>query len=60
MLRYNAGAFLLCLGLAEKALFGFSSVDDLSQQKIPDGDNEVHLAWHDSALEIPICRAVDR
>ena len=50
----------MCMGLADKALFGFSSPDDLGEQKIPDGRNEVHLRWHDWALDIPICRAADR
>jgi hypothetical protein len=47
---------LLPLAFDDTALFGFSCLDDLWQQEIPDGDNELTLRWNDSVLEIKIVR----
>jgi hypothetical protein len=40
----------------DNALFGFDCLDDLWQQEIPPGDNELILRWNDSALEKKIVR----
>ena len=42
------------MAFAANALFGFDSLDDLWQQEIPLGDNELILRWNDSALDVPV------
>jgi hypothetical protein len=58
-LRYNDGFLLVMMAIADGALFGISSPDDLWQQRIPDGDNETHLLWNDSASTLPIARRIE-
>jgi hypothetical protein len=36
---------LLTLALANNALFGFASIDEVFEQKIRDGNNELPLQW---------------
>jgi len=55
-LLYNDRAMLLPLAFDDKALFGFDCLDDLWQQEIPPGDNELILRWNDLALETKIVR----
>ncbi|KAH6614601.1 hypothetical protein B0J18DRAFT_439744 [Chaetomium sp. MPI-SDFR-AT-0129] len=57
-LRYNDGFLLVMMAIADGALFGISSPDDLWKQRIPDGDNETHLLWNDSASTLPIARRI--
>jgi hypothetical protein len=59
LLCYNSGFFLASMGIADKALFGIESVDKLLQMEVAEG-KELPLRWEDWALDIPICRAVDR
>jgi hypothetical protein len=47
---------LLALAFADKALFGFDSVDDLWQQEIQPGENELVSRWKDEAMNRPILR----
>jgi hypothetical protein len=49
---------LLALALADNALVGLDSEDDFWALQIPDGDDQLILPWHDSALEQPILRTV--
>src|SRR5436190_17624913 len=46
------------MAIADKALFGFNSMDDLWQQEIPRGEDEVILQWNESAKNLPILRNV--
>lgn len=55
-LFYNDAGFLLALAIADDALFGFKSLEDVRAQKIPAGQNELVLRFKDSALERPILR----
>ena len=57
-LRYNASLFLVALALAQGALFGYSTPEDLWEQEIPTGDNEMLLRVKDSHLGKPILRTV--
>ena len=59
MLRYNDGFLLLTMAIADGVLFGIQSMDDLWQQRIPDGDNEMHLLWNESASTLPIARRIE-
>jgi hypothetical protein len=47
---------LLTLALADNALFGFDSVDEVFEQRIPDGDDELPLRWREDALQRSIIR----
>ncbi|KAK3896489.1 hypothetical protein C8A05DRAFT_20540, partial [Staphylotrichum tortipilum] len=58
-LRYNDGFFLLAMAIADGALFGIHSLDDLWEQRIIDGDNEMPLLWNESASALPIARRVE-
>lgn len=53
---YDDAAFLLTMAFADKALFGFDTLAELQQQRIPKGKNEVVLRWQKSALNKPILR----
>ncbi|KAI9770979.1 MAG: hypothetical protein M1840_002683 [Geoglossum simile] len=56
--KFNTVLFLLALAFADNALFGYSSLSDLGDQEIPEGDDELPLRWNEEALERPILRAV--
>jgi hypothetical protein len=40
---YNDAAFLLVMAIADGALFGYETLDDLQMQEIPEGENELPL-----------------
>ncbi|KAI9764758.1 MAG: hypothetical protein M1840_008027 [Geoglossum simile] len=42
-LLYNNGALLLAMAIADEALFGFNSMEDLWRQEIPQGEDKVSL-----------------
>lgn len=44
------------MALADKAIFGMNSVNDLREQQIPPGDKYLHLRWNDPALDKPVAR----
>ena len=53
---YNDAAFLLVMAIADGALFGFETLDNLQKQEIPVGENELPLRFEESALNQPILR----
>jgi uncharacterized protein DUF3435 len=53
---YNDAAFLLVMAIADGALFGYETLDDLQMQEIPEGENELPLRFKESALNQPILR----
>jgi hypothetical protein len=53
---YNETGFLLSMALADGALFGVESVDDLQKKEIPPGENELILRYNESSLKKPILR----
>lgn len=55
-LLYDDTQYLLALALADKAIFGVNSVEDLWQLQIPSGENELILRWNDSVKGLPILR----
>jgi Protein of unknown function (DUF3435) len=46
----------VAMAVADNALFGYSSLEDLRKQKIPAGQDELVLRFKDSALNRPILR----
>jgi len=44
------------MAIADGALFGFKSLDDLQKQEIPPGKNELILQYNESVLDRPILR----
>jgi hypothetical protein len=44
------------MAIADGALFGYSSLEDVRKQEIPEGQEELILRFHDSALERPVLR----
>ena len=55
-LFYNDAGFLLAMAIADDALFGYESLEDVRKQKVPDGEDELVLRFKDSALEQPVLR----
>jgi Protein of unknown function (DUF3435) len=53
---YNDAAFILAMAIADGALFGFDSLNDVRRQQIPPGENELILRFKESALDQPILR----
>jgi hypothetical protein len=53
---YNDAGFLLAMTIADDALFGYESLEDVRAQEIPSGEDELVLRFKDSALEQPILR----
>ncbi|KZL81211.1 hypothetical protein CI238_13164 [Colletotrichum incanum] len=60
VLRHNVAVLLLVLALADKALFGYDSLEDLWEREILDGDDVHVFRWKDEALHIPIIRGFSR
>jgi hypothetical protein len=59
-LRYNDGFFLLVMAIADGALFGIYSLEELWQQRMVDGDNEMPLLWDEPASALPIVRRIEK
>jgi hypothetical protein len=57
-LLHDDTQFLLALAIADHAIWGVNTLDDLWQLKIPDGDDELPLRWNDSVMHLPILRNV--
>jgi hypothetical protein len=53
---YNDAGFLLASAIADNALFGYESLEDVRKQEIPESDDELVLRFKDSALERTILR----
>ena len=53
---YNDAVFLLAVAIADGALFGYETLDDLRRREIPSGENKLILKYKDSALSQPILR----
>jgi hypothetical protein len=43
---YNDAAFLLAMAIADGALFGYETLDDLQRQEISAGENEIPLRFN--------------
>ncbi|KAE8357142.1 hypothetical protein BDV27DRAFT_151554 [Aspergillus caelatus] len=46
---YSGGLFLLALALADNVLYGFSSPEEVFEQRIPEGQDELFLRWNEDA-----------
>ncbi|KIW99637.1 uncharacterized protein Z518_11050 [Rhinocladiella mackenziei CBS 650.93] len=55
-LFYNDAGFLLAMAIADNALVGIDSLEDVRQQVIPAGKDEKPLRFKDSVLGLPILR----
>lgn len=55
---YSGGLFLLALALADNALYGFSSPEEVFEQRIPEGQDELVLRWNEDAKNRCIVRKV--
>ena len=55
-LFYNDAGFLLAMAIADNALFGYKSLEDVRAQEIPPGKGELILRFKDLALKRPILR----
>lgn len=55
-LFYNDAGFLLAMAIADNALFGYESLEDVRAQEIPSGKDELELRFRESALRRPILR----
>jgi hypothetical protein len=53
---YTDAAFLLAMAVADGALFGFESLDDLQRKEIPIGEDQLILRFKELALNQPILR----
>ena len=56
MLIWDDTVFLLIMAFADKALWGFNTMADLQEQRIPQGQDYLTLRWRDSVLNKPILR----
>ena len=48
----------MALAFLDHALFGYDTPEELFEQRIPEGDNELPLRWRDEALERCIVRNI--
>lgn len=55
---YNEIAFLLSLAVADKALYGLNSLQELDDIQIPEGDDKVQLLWAEEVKSRPILKTV--
>jgi Protein of unknown function (DUF3435) len=44
------------MAIADRAIFGINSIEDLYEQNIPAGQDEFHLRWNKSVPELPVLR----
>jgi hypothetical protein len=49
-------AYFLAMAIADKALYGIESLEDLLKIEIPAGQDELELFFKDSILNLPILR----
>lgn len=49
---------LLLMAIADGALYGIHSLDDLWEQRIGEGDNEKQLLWKKKSKNQPIARRI--
>lgn len=47
------------MAFADNALFGYENLEDIRQQEIPEGEDELILRFNDNALDRPILRRGD-
>ncbi|KIW85221.1 hypothetical protein Z517_00611 [Fonsecaea pedrosoi CBS 271.37] len=59
-LFYNDAGLLLSMAIADGALFGFDTIDDVQQQVIPPGEDELILRFKSEMQAQPICRQCTR
>ena len=55
-LLYDDTQYLLALAIADHAIYGIDSVEDLWELQIPANENELLLRWHKEVRELPIIR----
>jgi Protein of unknown function (DUF3435) len=55
-LFYNDAGFFLAMAIADDALFGHTSLEDVQKQEIPANENELVLRFKDSSLKQPVLR----
>lgn len=55
-LIYNCTAYFLAMAVADKALFGIESLEDLQKLEITAGEEELSLSFKESAFDRPILR----
>jgi hypothetical protein len=55
---YAGALFILALALADGALFGFTHPEEVFEQRIPPGENELVLSWKGDARDRCIVRSV--
>ncbi|KAI3557141.1 hypothetical protein CABS02_02692 [Colletotrichum abscissum] len=60
VLRHNVAALLMVLALADRALFGYESLEDLWDQDILSGDAFHVFRWKEDVLDLPIIRGFAR
>jgi len=53
---YNCTAYFLAMAVANNALFGIESLEDLQKLEILAGEEELSLSFKESALDRPILR----
>ncbi|EAW09702.1 uncharacterized protein ACLA_039170 [Aspergillus clavatus NRRL 1] len=54
----NGALYILALALADGALWGFTYPEEVFEQRIPEGENELVLSWKDEARDRCIVRSV--
>ena len=55
---YSGALYLLALALADNALYGFSSSEEVFEQRIPEGQDELVLRWNEEAEDRCIARGI--
>jgi hypothetical protein len=55
-LQYNGLMLFFALAIADKALRGFETLDDLMKARLPRDRDSWELEWKDKALELPVLR----
>ncbi|KAI9807092.1 MAG: hypothetical protein M1825_005809 [Sarcosagium campestre] len=55
-LLHDDTQYLLAMALADSALYGIESLEDLWDMSIPDGENALPLRWKDEVLQLPVVR----
>lgn len=55
-LLYDDTQYLLALAVADNAIWGIETSNDLWHLQIPEVDDELPLRWNDSILALPILR----
>lgn len=57
--QYNGLMFFFALTIADNALKGYETLDDLMKVRLPEDRDSWELEWKENACNLPVLRIID-